>query len=58
MILIVDNYDSFTYNLAQIVGQYTRVKVLRNDDPTLRSIARQAAGIIFPLVLDDQSRLA
>lgn len=47
MILIVDNYDSFTYNLAQIVGQYTRVRVLRNDDPTLRSIARQAAGIIF-----------
>lgn len=47
MILIVDNYDSFTYNLAQIVGQYTTVKVLRNDDPDLRMVAQQAAGLIF-----------
>ena len=32
MILLVDNYDSFTYNLAQYLGTFTEVKVLRNDD--------------------------
>ena len=34
MILLVDNYDSFTYNLAQYLGTFTEVKVLRNDDET------------------------
>ena len=29
MILLVDNYDSFTYNLAQYLGTFTEVKVLR-----------------------------
>ncbi|CAH1851845.1 anthranilate synthase component II [Convivina praedatoris] len=47
MILLVDNYDSFTYNLAQIVGQLTEVQVLRNDDPELEAVAQQADGIIF-----------
>ena len=33
MILIIDNYDSFTYNLVQIVGQHTRdFLVVRNDE--------------------------
>ena len=32
MILIIDNYDSFTYNLVHIVAQYTDdYKVVRND---------------------------
>ena len=31
MILLVDNYDSFTYNLAQYLGTFTEVKVLRCD---------------------------
>lgn len=41
MILLIDNYDSFTYNLYQIVGQlYSDVKVVRNDEITLDDIER------------------
>ena len=29
MILLVDNYDSFTYNLAQYLGTFTEVEVLQ-----------------------------
>ena len=32
MILLIDNYDSFTYNLAQYIGNFAEVKVLRNDN--------------------------
>ena len=31
MILIVDNYDSFAYNLVQYVGEFDEVTVRRND---------------------------
>jgi anthranilate synthase/aminodeoxychorismate synthase-like glutamine amidotransferase len=35
-VLLVDNYDSFTYNLAHLFGSLgARVEVLRNDDPRL-----------------------
>ena len=42
MILLVDNYDSFTYNLAQYLGTFTEVKVLRNDDENLYEEAEKA----------------
>ena len=32
MILVVDNYDSFTYNLVDIVAQHTDVIVQYPDD--------------------------
>lgn len=39
MILIIDNYDSFTYNLVHIVAGVTEdYKVIRNDDMTLNEI--------------------
>ena len=35
MILVVDNYDSFTYNLVQYLGELgAEVKVVRNDEVT------------------------
>lgn len=41
MILIVDNYDSFTYNLVQLVSRHTRdITILRNDRFTLSDIDR------------------
>ncbi|MEX0609103.1 MAG: aminodeoxychorismate/anthranilate synthase component II [Balneolaceae bacterium] len=39
MILIIDNYDSFTYNLVHLVAAETDdYKVIRNDDLTLEEI--------------------
>jgi anthranilate synthase/aminodeoxychorismate synthase-like glutamine amidotransferase len=40
MVLVLDNYDSFTYNLVQYLGELgAEVTVLRNDAGTLESIA-------------------
>jgi anthranilate synthase component II len=40
-ILIIDNYDSFVYNLAQILGELrVEPRVIRNDKITLKSIQR------------------
>ena len=40
MILLIDNYDSFTYNLAQFLGQLgEELDVRRNDQITLDQIA-------------------
>ena len=41
MILVLDNYDSFTYNLVQYLGELgAQVKVLRNDEATVEEVAR------------------
>jgi len=38
-ILVIDNYDSFTYNLVQILGEIvSRVIVKRNDEMTIDDI--------------------
>lgn len=40
MILIIDNYDSFTYNLVHLVGRHTDdLEVVRNDDLTVAEVA-------------------
>jgi para-aminobenzoate synthetase component 2 len=42
MILLLDNYDSFTYNLAQFLGQLgEKLEVVRNDQITLDQIAEK-----------------
>ncbi len=39
MILVIDNYDSFTYNLCQYIGEmYPNILVKRNDEITLEEI--------------------
>jgi len=41
MILMIDNYDSFTYNLVQYFGELGQdIKVCRNDKITLEKIKR------------------
>lgn len=43
MILMIDNYDSFTYNIVQYLGELGQdVKVVRNDEITLEEIERLA----------------
>jgi anthranilate synthase component 2 len=40
MILVVDNYDSFTYNLVQYLGELgAQVRVVRNDEATVEQVA-------------------
>jgi anthranilate synthase component II len=40
MLLMIDNYDSFTYNLVQYFGELGQaVKVIRNDDLSVSDIA-------------------
>jgi anthranilate synthase component 2 len=66
MILVVDNYDSFTYNLVQYIGESgKRVEVYRNDELSVDEIVALApekivispgpgtpddAGISVPLI--------
>ena len=39
MILLIDNYDSFTYNLYQYMGIFEKdIKVVRNDKITIEEI--------------------
>ena len=47
-LLMIDNYDSFTYNIVQYFGELgAEVSVVRNDEITLEELARrmQAEGI-------------
>lgn len=39
MILLIDNYDSFSYNLYQLIGEIDPdIKVIRNDEMTVEEI--------------------
>ena len=39
MILLIDNYDSFSYNLYQLIGEIDPdIKVIRNDEMTIAQI--------------------
>lgn len=41
MILVIDNYDSFTYNLVQYLGELgQKVRVVRNDEISVAEVAR------------------
>lgn len=46
MILIIDNYDSFTYNLVQYIRAHEPVKVVKNDAITVAEIEALAPTAI------------
>lgn len=48
MVLMIDNYDSFTYNLVQYLGQLGQeVEVFRNDKTTIDEIRQLKPDFIF-----------
>lgn len=47
-VLIIDNYDSFVYNIAQIVGELGAIPiVIRNDEITLTGVERMNPDAII-----------
>jgi anthranilate synthase/aminodeoxychorismate synthase-like glutamine amidotransferase len=43
MLLVIDNYDSFTYNLVQYMAELgQQVRVVRNDEVTVDDVARMS----------------
>ena len=47
MILLIDNYDSFSYNLYQLIGEIEPdIKVIRNDEMTVEEIRALAPSHI------------
>jgi anthranilate synthase component II len=49
MILVIDNYDSFTYNLVHMLGRHTSdIEVVRNDAVTVEEVReRRPDGILI-----------
>lgn len=48
MILLIDNYDSFSYNLYQLVGAVNPdIQVIRNDEKTIAQIEAMRPKAIF-----------
>ena len=49
MIIVIDNYDSFTYNLVQYLGELgAELRVFRNDSVTVDDVAElKPAGIVI-----------
>ena len=49
MILLIDNYDSFSYNLYQLIGTVNPdIKVIRNDEMTVDAVEQlQPARIVL-----------
>ena len=66
MILLIDNYDSFSYNLYQLIGGINPdIRVIRNDELTADEImalkpshiivspgpGRPCAGVVLPVII-------
>lgn len=48
MIVFIDNYDSFTYNLVDLFARHERVKVFRNDLVSIEEIwALKPQGVVI-----------
>lgn len=48
MILLIDNYDSFSYNLYQLIGSIEPdIRVIRNDEMTVKQIEKLSVSHII-----------
>ena len=44
MILLIDNYDSFSYNLYQLIGELnSEIRLISNDEVTVAEIRAHVA---------------
>ena len=51
-IVIIDNYDSFTYNLAHLIKELgAEVTVYRNDQPEVQALIDNANNIEFDKIV-------
>ena len=47
MILLIDNYDSFSYNLYQLIGSVNPdIRVIRNDERTVEEIEADRKSVV------------
>ena len=52
MILLIDNYDSFSYNLYQLTGSINPdIKVIRNDELTVKEIEEVFGATVAMILL-------
>ena len=55
MILILDNYDSFTYNLVHLIGRHTEaLEVVRNDAITVDDVVAMHWNYICQPITDSE----
>lgn len=48
MIALIDNYDSFTFNLYQYLSEFSEVKVFRNNEITIEELTKlNIKGIVI-----------
>ena len=48
MVLIIDNYDSFTYNLAQLsAAVHEDIRVIRNDEMTVDEVVELSPSYVI-----------
>jgi anthranilate synthase/aminodeoxychorismate synthase-like glutamine amidotransferase len=47
MIALIDNYDSFTFNIYDYLSRYSRVKVFRNTENLAEVVALRPEGIVL-----------
>ncbi len=56
MILLIDNYDSFAYNLYQLIGSINEeIKVVRNDEISVEEIERRGHSNLLYKISDFRS---
>lgn len=56
MIVLIDNYDSFSYNVYQLIGSVDPdIKVVRNDEVTIKELeAMKPEALILSLVRENR----
>ena len=48
MIVLIDNYDSFSYNVYQLIGSVEPdIKVVRNDEVTIKELEAMLGVLLF-----------